>query len=163
MTRHLDEELVFEVLGHFWILEPLLICDCLQHCDLVSMVSHEFFFILIQKYSGLHVELFEDHIKIQAHKDWEKHSDKFVLVVIQTLINKVLEFGKIVTVITWISPCVHVLILACLRCCLTFADHMLVILHECLQIFDCEVLHISALCQIVGTLVLTILHTNSII
>lgn len=49
VSRHLYLELVLEVLGNFWVLQSVLVCDCFKLRQLVLMMRVEVALVLLQE------------------------------------------------------------------------------------------------------------------
>ena len=62
VSRHLDKELVLEILGDFWIFKPVLVRHSLQQGYLLLMMWMEVAFIFVEECMCLSEELFKDHV-----------------------------------------------------------------------------------------------------
>ena len=130
MPRHLDEELILEILGDLGVLQAMLVCHCLQQRDLLLVVRVKLALVLVEEVSRLTEELLEDHVQVQADEDGKENAHQLRLKLVQTLVNEILELGEALKVVVWIASRVHILILGGLRGVLTLTKQSLIIFHE---------------------------------
>ena len=91
VPRHLDEELVLQILRDFWVLEAMLVTHRLQQRQLSPMVQLKLSLVGLEEGLGFGVKLLEDHVQVEADEDREEDADELRLALVQGLVDEDLQ------------------------------------------------------------------------
>tara|TARA_B110000285_G_C14782149_1_gene449049 strand:- start:26 stop:241 length:216 start_codon:yes stop_codon:yes gene_type:complete len=63
LTRHLNKELVLQVLGNIWVFEAIIVLDSLELVYIITVGLLKVFLVLAEEHYCFFSELLDDHIE----------------------------------------------------------------------------------------------------